>query len=416
MSVPPGLTGGLTFLPSWLADTADPDSFATILGGWVRASGWRSAAVVWPADSKPSIAVQTRAEGGAVTIVPPPELADLLRGLRSGNPTAVWQVPNTSGKLYTLFQPAGRPHGAVWVERAGTDLWTDADRSYLTLSARLIERSPALAVHTGPLIDSERLNQRLNDAAVIAGRMAHDFDNVLTGIIGFADLTAPLVQTQPQPAKFVSEIGKVGQRGITFTQQLHQLSRAGQVKPMPSTLTTAVAKEEARLRPTMPSGLRVVTDLPASLSAVAMDAGPLGTVLGHLIENAADASPPNGRVDVSARAVELSPADARTYLGRVGPGTHIEVTVRDSGTGIKPEVRARLFAEPFYTTKVRHRGLGLAVVYRTLYAHHGGIRIDPVAPPDTGTVVRVVIPPGAVRPPVAPAPRTATVTTLGGHP
>jgi signal transduction histidine kinase len=66
-------------------------------------------------------------------------------------------------------------------------------------------------------------------------------------------------------------------------------------------------------------------------------------------------------------------------------------------------VRAKLFVEPFFTTKVRHRGLGLAVVYRTLFAHRGGVRIDPVPPPDPGTVVRVVIPFAAARPAVAPA-------------
>lgn len=418
MSVPTGLSGGLSFLPNWLSDAASPDALDGLLTGWVRASGWRSAGLVWPAEANPTVAVVARADGAVEAVAPPAELADLVRTMKSGPPTAVWQVPNSSGRLYTLIQPSGRPVGAVWAERAAAEPWAEADRNYLVLAARLIERSAALAGKIGPVIDSERLNQRLNDAAVIAGRMAHDFDNVLTGIIGFADLSAPLVATLPQPAKFVAEISKVGQRGIVFTQQLHQLSRAGQVKPLPGGIAAAVAKEEARLRPAMPSGLQVVTDLPAGLSAVGMDPGPLGTVLGHLIENAADASPPNGRVVVSAQAVELSVADARTYLGRVGPGTHIEVTVRDAGSGIKPEVRAKLFAEPFYTTKVRHRGLGLAVVYRTLYAHHGGIRVDPVPPPDAGTVVRVVIPPGAVRPPVATAPRpaTATATTLGGYP
>ena len=64
----------------------------------------------------------------------------------------------------------------------------------------------------------------------------------------------------------------------------------------------------------------------------------------------------------------------------------------DNGPGIKPEVRRRLFAEPFFTTKVRHRGLGLAVCYRILCAHRGGIQLSPVAAPGTGTQVRVVLP------------------------
>jgi signal transduction histidine kinase len=77
------------------------------------------------------------------------------------------------------------------------------------------------------------------------------------------------------------------------------------------------------------------------------------------------------------------------------------VTITDSGTGIKPETRRRLFAEPFHTTKIRHRGLGLAVVYRIVTAHRGGIQIDPVPAPGTGTQVKVVLPLVVARPSVA---------------
>ena len=414
MSVPGGFTGGLAFLPNWLNETADATAFDPLFSAWVRASGWKTGGVVWPAEGKPTVSVGVRPDGFVETAQPPPELAEPVRALQRGSQTVVWQLPGTCGRLYTLLQPAGRPAGAVWVERTGTEAWTEADRHYLLLAARLIERSPALATKIGPLIDSERLHQRLSDAAVIAGRMAHDFDNVLTGIIGFADLTLPLVNALPQPAKFVGEIGKVGQRGIVFTQQLHQLSRSAQVKPHPGAVAAAVTKEELRLRPTTPTGLHLSTDLPADLPPVAMDAGPLGLVVGHLLENAIEACPPTGRVAVSAREVELTATDARAYLGRVTPGPHVELTVRDSGSGIKPEVRARLFAEPFYTTKVRHRGLGLAVVFRTLYAHGGGIRIEPATPPDAGTVVRVVLPPGVVRPPVTTTPPVATATIIRG--
>ena len=164
-----------------------------------------------------------------------------------------------------------------------------------------------------------------------------------------------------------------------------------------------MGKEEARLRPALAPGVQFLSAVPANLAHVGMENGPLAVVLGHLLENAVEATPPGGRVVVSARLVELTPADARGYLGQVGPGPHVEVAVQDSGPGIRPEVRSKLFVEPFYTTKVRHRGLGLAIVYRTLYAHRGGVRLDPAPPPETGTVARVVIPPAAARPAVAPA-------------
>src|SRR5581483_8987512 len=150
--------------------------------------------------------------------------------------------------------------------------------------------------------------------------------------------------------------------------------------------------------------VRLTKDLPPTLPAVAIENGPLQAVLGHLMANAAEACPPGGLVTVAARAVELTEEDARESLGKVAVGAHLEVAVSDTGTGIKPEVRRKLFAEPFFTTKVRHRGLGLAIAYRILCAHRGGIQVTPVPPPGTGTLARVVLP---------LAPRPSAVTANG---
>jgi signal transduction histidine kinase len=403
----------LAFLPNWLNDAKDALALEALLSGWVRASGWRSAGLAWPADSGATVILTARADHVERVAAPPPELPEVVKSLRSGTATVVWQLPGSAGRLYSLLSPPGRPSGVLWAERTTIEPWGEGERHYLRLSARLIERSPALMAHTGPVADPDRLNHRLGDAAIIAGRMAHDFDNILTGIIGFADLTAPLLPAGSQPARYVSEIAKVGQRGIRFTQELHQLSRAAQSKPQPGSVAAVLGKEEARLRPTLPAGVNLITAIPGSLNAVAMEAGPLASVLGHLLANAIEATPAGGRVTVTARLVELSPSDARGYLGPVSPGSHVEVSIQDTGPGIKPDVRAKLFSEPFYTTKVRHRGLGLAVVYRTLTAHRGGVRIEPAIPPETGTVARIVIPPAAARPAVAPT-VVAQRTALGG--
>jgi signal transduction histidine kinase len=253
----------------------------------------------------------------------------------------------------------------------------------------------------------------LQDASIIAGRMAHDFDNILTGIIGFSDLTIPMLQPGSQAARFVAEIGKVGHRGTVFTQQLHQLSRSGQVKPSPASVVAALAKEELRVRTQAP-GVRFERELPPALPAVSLECGPLQTVLGHLLENAAEACPQGGLVRVAALPVELTEADARGYLGRPSAGAHVLVTLTDTGIGIKPEVRRRLFVEPFFTTKVRHRGLGLAIAYRILCAHRGGIQIDSVPPPGSGTQVRVVLPLSPVRPPAATGNPAGHAATVGG--
>ncbi len=411
MSSPGTLSAALAYLPNWWQESTDPFAFDGLLAGWARACGWRACGFVWNGEAGP---VVKTVQGGTHADAPAPlEVPDALRRLKTGETTVLYSIPNTAGRVFAAVQPAGRPAGVLWAEKTAGQPWADAERAYLALTARTIERSPALTAVAGSVIDPDRLYQRLGDAAVIAGRMAHDFDNLLQGIIGFSDLAVPLLLPGSQAASFVGEIGKVGQRGIVFTQQLHHLSRSGQVKPNPASVSLAVTKEELRLKQAIPVGVRIEKDISTALPTVAVEAGPLQSVIGHLLENAIEACPQGGVVRVTARSVELTDADARTYLGRVGVGGYLQITVSDTGPGIKPEVRRRLFVEPFFTTKVRHRGLGLAIAYRVLCSHRGGIQIEPVPSPGTGTQVRVVLPLAAARPP-AVVNGSIAATAVGG--
>ncbi len=394
MSPPGTLSAALAFLPNWWRETTDPAAFDALLTGWAHACGWRACGFAWASES--AAVVKTVQAGIEIDAPPPPEVPDALRRLKSGEATVLYSSPNTTGRVFAAVHPAGRPVGVLWAEKPASQPWADGERAYLSLVGKTVERAPALSAIIGPIIDPDRLYQRLGDTAVIAGRMAHDFDNLLQGIIGFSELTLPFLPPGSQPANFVAEIGKVGQRGVTFTQQLHHLSRSGQVKPNPGSVGLALTKEETRLKIAAQTAVRVEMDLPPDLPLVAVETGPLQIVLGHLLENAVEACPSGGVVRVSARSVELTDADA--YLGRVGVGGYLQITISDTGQGIKPEVRKRLFVEPFFTTKVRHRGLGLAIVYRVLCAHRGGIQLEPVLPPGTGTQVRVVLPLAAARP------------------
>ncbi|MBA4064026.1 MAG: hypothetical protein C0501_10000 [Isosphaera sp.] len=394
MPNPGTLAAALAHLPAWWAETTDPADLDRLLAEWAAASGWKACGFAWPADG-PAV-VRTVRAGALVDEPAPAGVAEILRRLRGGD-----VVPAAGGRVFATAPLPGRPAGVVWAERAAATDWADADRAYLALAAKTIGRSAAVAAVAGPAVDPDRLAQRLGDAAVIAGRIGHDFNNILTGIIGFSDLVLPTLQPGTPTANFVAEIGKVGQRGIRFVQELHQFSRSGQPKPGAAGVAAAVAAEAERLAAEVGSGVGFDADLPPDLPAAAVDAGVLRTVLGHLMANAAEASPAGGRVRVCARTVTLSEADAQRYLGRAAAGPHLAVTVTDAGPGIPPEVRRRLFAEPFSTTKVRHRGLGLAVAYRALAAHRGGLLIEPVPPPGTGTLVRVVLPTAAARPPAA---------------
>jgi CheY-like chemotaxis protein len=113
-------------------------------------------------------------------------------------------------------------------------------------------------------------------------------------------------------------------------------------------------------------------------------------VLTALLDNAQEALLGGGSVSVSARAVDLDEAACRELYGAAQPGPHVEIVIADTGTGLSPEAQRRLFAEPFFTTKPRRRGFGLAVTYGILSAHRGGLRLYPGE--ERGVVARVVVP------------------------
>ena len=108
---------------------------------------------------------------------------------------------------------------------------------------------------------------------------------------------------------------------------------------------------------------------------------------------------------LQARLIDLTLADCQDYYGHPQPGPHIALWVRDTGTGLSPEVQRRLFSDLFFTTKAHRRGRGLAVAYGLVSANHGGLRLD--NGPGQGVVAEVVLPTMAVAMPVEPdvAPR-----------
>jgi signal transduction histidine kinase len=394
MPQPGTLAAALAHLPQWWQESGENATIESLLASWVRACGWKAAGFLAPADG-----VAKSAPGH--TVIEHAELSDALNRLRAGEPTLVVSVPGGTSRVYAPVMCPGRPLAALWAERTPGFTWSEADHAYIATTAKAAERSPVVIAALGASFDPERASQRLADAGVVAGRMAHDFDNILTGILGFTDLALPLTAPGTLANSHLSEIAKVGQRGIGFTQQLHAFNRAGEPKPTPGSVAATLGREEARLKPLVPPGVKIEKDLPVNLPAVAIDAAPLQAALGHLFENAIEACGKTGQVKVSAKLAEFSESDARGFLGKCSPGPHLIVSFADTGAGIKPEVRKRLIAEPFFTTKVRHRGLGLATTYRIATAHRGGLQIDSVPAPGTGTIVRLALPLAVSRPSVS---------------
>ena len=319
------------------------------------------------------------------------------------------------GLLLTAVRLPGRPDWLLWLEAdARRDAWTAAESAALALAGqalgRVLESGRGDARWAAALERAAR-QQGLEMAARVAARLAHDFGNVLTGIIGFCDLSLALKgPADSQMGRYLRELQRCAQNGAQLTHLLRLFSRrqAGNVHPCE---TGAVAAEEAA-RVAAPDGSFAVRAAAADgLPPAAIDAGQLRQILAVLLENARDAMQGAGTAVLSLRQVELSADDCLELYGDARPGPHVEVAVTDAGPGLDAETAGRLFAEPFFSAKPRRRGFGLAVAYGILHAHHGGIRLRPGAA--GGTVAEAYLPAAAPAPSAAPPAAAAAAAGRG---
>jgi two-component system cell cycle sensor histidine kinase/response regulator CckA len=256
--------------------------------------------------------------------------------------------------------------------------------------------------------------QRLEAAANLVRRLAHDFGNVLTGILGFSELAlAQQIPTGTPLHAYLTEVYRGAQNGAQYTNQLRLFARRQTTTNRSCILSAVLAEEETRLRSSLGSDVQLKLDLPADLPAAALDAEHLRQALAVVLDNAREAITGRGVITVSARALALNADEARALFGNVRPGAHLEINVTDTGTGLTADAQRQLFSEPFFSTKPRKRGFGLAIAYGILSAHRGGI--DLLRRPEGGVRARIVVPavavtvPAAPRPPDAPADKVLVV-------
>jgi len=385
----------------------DGTSLDAVLGDVVRTLGLSEAGLRWPIPGSLQINLATNkppAEEG-------PRFGADVTARVAGSATVeeAFIDPNDPGRLFVPIVMPGRRTGMLWAVR--TEPLNDEEVHTLIVIVHNLIRHPAFVDRIGPGTDTARINQRLQDASLVAGKIAHDFDNIFTGVVGFAEMVTSMLEPGSLPQQYVGEIASAGNRGIAFTQQLHQMSRSGVARPMPTALAGVLTREEIRLKKAAAGNVRLQFASPSDLPPVGIDATALQQLLSIVLDNAVEASPAGGAVRVSAALNELSPEEAAEYFGGATAGTYIVVRIADEGAGVKDEHRRKLFVEPFFTTKVRHRGLGLSVAYRILSAHRGGIRYE--AGPGRGSTFHLVLPLASARAPEAGS-TTENSRTPGG--
>jgi CheY-like chemotaxis protein len=192
------------------------------------------------------------------------------------------------------------------------------------------------------------------------------------------------------PYRFATEVVEAGRAGTQWIQKLQLFSRRRPVEFWPANLATVLGEEESRLRDAWRGRVTLHVALAANLPPVAIEKESLRHVLVQVLDNAGEAISEHGVVTVSASVVELNDADSLEMLGQLRAGSYVELLVSDTGCGLSDDVRQRLFRELFFSSKPRHRGLGLAMVYGILRTYGGGMRIVPHS--EQGTAVHLYLP------------------------
>lgn len=232
--------------------------------------------------------------------------------------------------------------------------------------------------------------QKLESVGRLAGGIAHDFKNVLTAIIGHAELVLIEFSCENRNRSKLESIIKAGEKASSLVQQLLALSRQQELDMRVVDLNGIINNLSNMLRWVMGEDVSLDIHKAEGPLNIVADSGQIEQVLMNLAVNARDAMPSGGRLAMETRRLEAASTFGNGD-GGLTPGPCILLSVRDNGLGMSSEVKDRIF-EPFFSTKEKGKGtgLGLATVYGIIKQHNGNIEVE--SEPGSGTIFRVYFP------------------------
>lgn len=240
------------------------------------------------------------------------------------------------------------------------------------------------------LEDQLRQAQKMEAIGRLAGGVAHDFNNILTVIMGYTSILDEKVKDGEEISSDVEGIRKASQKATALTRQLLAFSRRQVLRPKITDLNDLVKDMEKLLQRLVSEDVSIHLRLEAEHASVFVDPGQIEQVLMNLVVNARDAMPDGGSISIRTETSRVQ-QERVSVTGIVPPGDYLSLSVRDTGTGICEEDLERIF-EPFFTTKPDEKGtgLGLATVYGIVKQSKGYIQVDTA--PGEGTTFLIHIP------------------------
>jgi two-component system, cell cycle sensor histidine kinase and response regulator CckA len=249
-----------------------------------------------------------------------------------------------------------------------------------------IQRDVTARIH---LEEQLRNAQQLEAIGRLAGGVAHDFNNILSIIMGHGELLLEAVGADGRARNGLEQIRRAADRAASLTQQLLAFSRKQVLQPKVLDLNEAVADVQKMLARVIGEDIELIASLHPSLASVKADPGQVEQVLMNLAVNARDAMPHGGKLLMETSNVEADMELARSL--DLPTGRYAMLKVTDTGHGINAEMLPHIF-EPFFTTKPMGKGtgLGLATVWGIVKQSGGSIRVDSEA--GHGSTFRIYLP------------------------
>jgi signal transduction histidine kinase/CheY-like chemotaxis protein len=244
--------------------------------------------------------------------------------------------------------------------------------------------------------------QRMETVGKLAGGVAHDFNNLMTVISGYAEVLVSSLSPEDPARKDVGEILKASQRATKLTAQLLAFSRRQLMQAEVVSPIEVIRAKEEMWKQLAGESIELSILPPGEAGRVKVDAGQFEEALTNLILNACEAMPKGGRIVIETANVDLDENYSERHQERVASGSYVMVAVTDSGCGFSEELRPHLF-EPFFTTKDKSKnaGLGLATAYGIVKQAGGYIFI--YSEPGQGTTAKIYLPRVPERTPAAAA-------------
>ncbi len=230
--------------------------------------------------------------------------------------------------------------------------------------------------------------QKMESIATLAGGIAHEFNNALTGVVGNIQLLEMDFADNKTVTEYTEAMKTSSHRMANLTSQLLAYARGGRYQAKTMSMSNFVEDTLSIIKSNIDPSIRLETDLPRDVFSVKADPAQMQMVLSAVVINAAEAIEGDGRIRIIANNEEIDSEFTKNHP-ELTPGNYVSLTVEDDGKGMDEETVNKIF-DPFYTTKFMGRGLGMAAVYGIIRNHDGWITVDYEL--NNGTIIRIYLP------------------------